>query len=502
MKKILIQKEESVTDVVEKILGVKDGNVVLVVPRGSALAAGMDTFHTLHNEAEKAKKNIFIETVDAKALAMAKAASINAANPFFTGPRRPMSDIVVGGDDAGVSEADEEGGDGAKEEAEEDLDARIVKEFQEPKVRRSRRRMAVVFAAFAAVLGSGVAAATVLPRANIEVVMKKMQWTYADSIEIPVQILSETKSMQKTYAASERRRVEKYAAGTVTIYNTYSSAPQVFVEKTRFETPDKKIFRLQKEVTVPGAKIEEGKIIPSTIAVDVIADKPGDAYNVGPTEKFVIPGLRETKSPKYDGFYAIAEAPMTGGFAGEVWYPSKADLAAARKDMEATLHGALEQITGTTVPAELTLVSSAAKYAVTKEQVIEEPAKEKEFTLLTEAAISVPAYSEADVVTALSRKAGAEIGEGNRLLDHSLEITGMTVDFAHATATASTAFSALFARAVDENTFKERAAGKEEIDLRALVFSLPGVESAKISLWPMWVRRVPANAEKIRISID
>ena len=95
MKKILIQKNETISTVIERLLAAKDKNIVFVVPRGSSLAASLDNFHMLRNEAEETGKNIFIETVDGQVLALAKAAKLEAANPFFAGPKRSLSDIVI-----------------------------------------------------------------------------------------------------------------------------------------------------------------------------------------------------------------------------------------------------------------------------------------------------------------------------------------------------------------------------------------------------------------------
>ncbi len=78
--------------------------------------------------------------------------------------------------------------------------------------------------------------------------------------------------------------------------------------RTRFLALDGKIFRLTKGITVPGAKIVEGKIIPSSIEAAVIADQPGEAYNIGPVSRFSIPGLKGT--PKYEAFYAESKADI------------------------------------------------------------------------------------------------------------------------------------------------------------------------------------------------
>ena len=79
---------------------------------------------------------------------------------------------------------------------------------------------------------------------------------------------------------------------------------------------------------MPGAKIEEGKVIPSLIKARVAAEKAGDEYNIGPIDKFFIPGFKG--SAKYNGFYAKSESNMAGGFVGEEAYPTDEDIKSAK----------------------------------------------------------------------------------------------------------------------------------------------------------------------------
>lgn len=71
-----------------------------------------------------------------------------------------------------------------------------------------------------------------------------------------------------------------YAKGKITVINNYSK-PQTLVKKTRFETEDKKLYRLDQEVVIPAG---------GRATVNVTADKPGEAFVIEPT-KFTIPGL-------------------------------------------------------------------------------------------------------------------------------------------------------------------------------------------------------------------
>ena len=49
---------------------------------------------------------------------------------------------------------------------------------------------------------------------------------------------------------------------------------------------------------------------------------------------------------------------------------------------------------------------------------------------------------------------------------------------------------------------RREIAGKDEKSLQSLVFALPGLDKATISLWPFWVKRVPENEKKIKVEIE
>ncbi len=500
MKKLFLKKDAAVPSVIEQILSAKDSTIVLVIPRNAVVASSLDNFHTIRTEADSAQKTIFIETVDNRVLAFAKAAKIEAANPLFAGPRRSLSDIVIS--ENNTPEADETEGGKDEEEEEEGLNERIQERFSAQKARWTLRRTMLFSGVVVLLLVAGIGAVRLLPRADIQIIAKKVPWEYADTITIASQIFSDTKNIQKTYPASEQKRITKKATGMVTLFNEYSSAPQKLVASTRLETPDKRIYRLDEGVVIPGAKIEAGKIIPSSVTVAVTANKPGGEYNIGPVEKFVIPGFRESRLPQYDGFYGKSDLPMSGGFDGEIWYPSDEDFALAEKDIEEQLRAALEVFIRTNIPDEFVIIENEIQYELMRKEIMEEHPQEKEFALFAEAAMSMPAYREADAIDALTKKAQSELGDGYALKEYSLDVSASSADFEKALLVLTTTFSGTFTRAIDTKNFRERAAGKEEIDLRALVFSLPGVESARISLWPIWVSRVPENQDKIRISID
>jgi hypothetical protein len=72
MKKIIVEKNESVADLIDRILNEPDNKITLVIPKGSALGKTMRNFHILRREIEDVGKAITIESVDENILAFAK----------------------------------------------------------------------------------------------------------------------------------------------------------------------------------------------------------------------------------------------------------------------------------------------------------------------------------------------------------------------------------------------------------------------------------------------
>src|SRR3989344_812332 len=102
----------------------------------------------------------------------------------------------------------------------------------------------------------------------------------ADS-EIPAEGVLFEETVESSAKATGEKEFNDRAMGQIVIYNAYSSEVQQLVERTRFSTPDDKIFRIQKAIAVPGAKVIDGKIEPSSVEADAVADSPGERYNIG-----------------------------------------------------------------------------------------------------------------------------------------------------------------------------------------------------------------------------
>lgn len=402
---------------------------------------------------------------------------------------------------------------GAHEDEEND---EWVPYFSGDRQKRFSNTKWVMFASIFLLLSAGIYIALfVLPKADISLTLKTSPWPASGSFsgdipamlsggDIPAQPFWKTSNLQLPLVSTGTKLVQSRAAGTIKIYNAFSSEPQTLVATTRFLSPDGKIFRLDKSVIVPGAKITDGKITPSSIEAAVSADKIGPEYNLGPVSRWSIPGLKS--SPKYDAFYGVSEAPMAGGANGKQSYPNDNDIATAKKDAEQKIRGAVGALFAINMPSDLTVLGGSSSFKITKSQPILSSDGSGKYVYFIEAREDRLAVRRADIFNLMINKALKELGpdftakKTDLKFDFKSLITGK--DGALGGATISVVFHGDFVRKVDINDLRGQVAGKNENDLKALILSDQRIESAKIALWPFWVKTVPGNQDKITISAE
>lgn len=172
--------------------------------------------------------------------------------------------------------------------------------------------------------------------------------------------LSGTKSIN--VPASGQQQVSTKASGTIIIYNDNSTSAQKLVVTTRFETSDGHIYRIPSAISVPGKTTVNGKDVPGSIAVTVVADQAGADYNIGLSD-FTLPGFKG--DPQYTTVYARSKTPMTGGFVGMQAQVSTSDLATAKTTLESQINADLLAQARAQVPAGFILFPNLSEITYT-----------------------------------------------------------------------------------------------------------------------------------------
>lgn len=506
IKKVVVNKSDEVASVVEKIIETDASELVLSIPRFSRLSESLANFHLIKRESQFLNKKIVVESVDDRAVELANVAGLEAFNPILARPRRKFTDIVS-----------------AKHTKELEMEEGVKTKKLTESVKHSPLKRAAAYKTKRLIIGIGAAAAfflvalvanATLPKADITIVTVKTPWQYSDSVKgyklsgiepvsatVPTQIFSHKNTLQLSFPATGKKFVERRATGKMTVYNAYSSDPQPLVATTRFVAPDGKLFRLAKDAVVPGAKIVEGKIIPSTLEVSVIADQPGADYNIGLVDYFSIPGFKGT--PKYQAFYGESKESMTGGFVGEMSFPTDSDIKNAKAEVAQKIESALKDELTKQIPPEFKLIEGASRFVVLKQEVITgSEATANNFQVAAEAELSMMVFKEADMVEMLEKRMRKEAGEDFQFKTFTIGYGVARTDFAAGRLSFPVEFQSAIAKSVNVETLRNGVRGKSEAELKALIYGLPDFQSATISLWPFWVKRVPNNEGRINIVVD
>ncbi|RMD61913.1 hypothetical protein D6833_07620 [Candidatus Parcubacteria bacterium] len=563
MVKIFVEKGESVSSLAEKLAALKDDEVVLVIPKGSSLKDSAGNFQLLKREAENKGKRLIIESVDDAVLALAQTTGIESLHPLFQQDkfRHSLSDIRPagrkgkstapaqgrkrGGRRVSVAQQTPAGQEHAAQQEKDEDEAMPVKGSAEDalppishrpltevaagesaleaaeKHRRFLRIPALLKKkwvwlplAFVALFGVSLwGFSKYFGTLEVTLRFERVAWGHeADFVAdksvkeadvasrvIPAEVFTTVRDISKTFPASGKKFVSRKAVGTVTIYNAYSSRPQELVATTRFMTPDGKIFRLDHGVTVPGAEVKDGKIIPSSIEAPVTADKPGEEYNVGPIPKLSIPGFKG--SPKYRGFYGELKHPTHGGFRGEKAVPTDEDIRTAKKKVREILEEALKTNVFDQIPNGFRVLPGASEITILELSVNDDTDAQGNFGVFGKAKKEIITFRDADIKNVLG--VISEETHPEMKFD-TLDITYSNVvpDFSKGTLAFHLKADATLMRRFDADELRRILAGKPLREVRSIVAKIDGVAHTKISIHPYWKSTAPDNMDRITVVVE
>lgn len=318
---------------------------------------------------------------------------------------------------------------------------------------------------------------------------------------IPLQEITIEKNATKTFETTGEKELNEKARGVITIYNEYSSSPQSLVATTRFETSDGKIFRLLKNVVIPGAKVENTKIIPSVLDAEVAADSAGAGYNIGSSD-FTIPGFKG--SPKYVGFYGKSKEAMSGGAVGRLKVVLSDDLKKAEESLSNELLNNAKVSLQDQVPEGFELLDGGFKEEITQEKFsVKEGEPADSFTLQANAKILALLIKTNDVQKLIDLNSLAHIAEDKKILSDSQKFKSqnLTIDWSKGEAKLTFNVQKKAASDIDIAVLKNELAGKNEVEVRKYFTGHSEIQKANFSFWPFWVKRIPKRESRIKVII-
>ena len=358
-------------------------------------------------------------------------------------------------------------------------------------------------------------------KAEIKIETKKTELNFVDSViadkkivkigsaeiagkQIPAEVFSISKNFTFSFPATGKKNVQQKAEGKITIYNSYSSDLQILVATTRFASPDGKIFHLKDRVTVPGAKVVDGKISPSSIMADVIADKAGAEYNIGPASKFVIMSFKEKNLlEKYEKIYGSSNEAMKGGFIGEAAYPTDDDIKKGKADAEKQLKDYTDSALSLQIPQDFKFLDGSRQFSILKEIVNPQTDEKGNFSIFVEGKSSSIGFKETDLKDFIEKT--VQGSTGNTLLkikNYTLEYGAARPDFGQGKISFAIDFKGVFEEPINIGDFKQKLTGKNEQELKSLVSSYSNIQKFTVSFSPFWVKTVSKNIDKIIIEVE
>lgn len=356
----------------------------------------------------------------------------------------------------------------------------------------------------------------VFARAEITLELRKNVVNFAETVQagtkvaapqlgnplmIPAELMVKKANLTEAFPASGREKVVVKARGKLVVFNAYSSAPQSIVQNTRFVSPEGRVFRLDEKTTIPGAKVENGKIVPSSIEVSVTADAAGETYNVPASANWKIPGFEG--SPKFVGFYGEARAPIKGGFIGEQAVATDADTAAAKEKIRGDLESALR---GQMVLLEtFKLIDGASRFRMLSEEVTPDSQDPTKMNILAEAELTYIVFDEEmlkDAVAKKTREKAKEKLSGElRVRSFTFTYKDIQPNFGEGVLVSGMTGTIEFEPVLDPLKIAQELKGKNNDEFRAYANTLGSyISRGDLVFFPhRWVGRVPDDVGKIKV---
>jgi len=319
--------------------------------------------------------------------------------------------------------------------------------------------------------------------------------------KIPGQLFNIEKSATQTFSTTGEKEVAQKSRGKITVFNEYGTTPQVLIATTRFQTQDGLIFRTLKGVTVPGTKVENGKIIPGSISVEVIADKAGQSYNIL-ASKFTIPAFNERgDAGRYEKIYGKSSEDMKGGIIGKAKIVTEYDFNTAKQVLSDQVVKDVENSLKTQTAGLKVINSSAIKLGKPDSTAKIDEAFDN-LTMTISGFIKTVGFKEDDLMELV--KQYIEKSENLTVVNENLTINydNVVLDDGSNTLSFTLNIKGNGYTKIDSDKIKNDLSGKNEKEIKDYFKDISDIESVKVILSPFWVKKIPQNKGRTNLYIN
>lgn len=542
---IYLEADEEITAATSRMLASKSKEVRIVVPKRSTLLQSVVNQKLLKRAADNAGKSLVLVTADRTASHLAAQVGIPVAATVKAAAAIPEADAAPAEDTSDIVEAASSAEEApveppkpkkspkpayatpmmksepkvnnpfATDEIDSPAPVAATKAAKAPKIKKNRRVPDFNSLPKKVLIGGGIVLAIILlfvaqfyfKRANVtlyaagqlvDVDVNFKVDPNTDSVSVTTATLpgrkyEMDKDLTGTAPATGTKDVGTKASGTMTIKNSYDSSPHTFVAGTRFQAPNGLIFLSTESVTVPGASLSGGSIVPGSATVGVQASQNGDQYNLAPTT-YTMPGL----PPGQQALIKGSGSQMNGGTSKEIKVVTQADVDKAKNEaIDKEKESATKELEDKASKDQMILPES---FTATPSSVTASPGVDNEGTQTTvkiKVTYSILTIKQDDLetfVTAIEKKqVGAEKQVYQSGVDNG-KITSANGAFNFKT-------TASAGKKIDTDALIQEIKGKRSGAAIDVANKVPGVGKAEITMSPSWSVKLPTILDHIKVEI-
>lgn len=323
---------------------------------------------------------------------------------------------------------------------------------------------------------------------------------------VPYQIVKLSASSSVDVAATGEKQISEKASGPIVVSN--KGAALQFVENTRFESTDGKIYRIHKTVTIPAAKKDsKGNSIPGRVEIMIYADQPGAEYNVGTGvngKDFSVPGLKGAAS--YDKVSGMSkpDVGISGGFVGASKLLSDEDIAKISKEQSEKLKEKLLSRVATEIP-DTSFYSPETIFATSTIDVPKEVGQNGKLSVQVNELLQVVVFDKKELYKAIAKRSLSAY-DGNPVVVKNLDTLVFTFEKKESfDVNTAESFTFLLSgnphivQEIDTKKLREDLVGVPIKDVAAVAKKYPSIRAIHPSVKPFWKSSLPSKSSAISI---
>lgn len=325
-----------------------------------------------------------------------------------------------------------------------------------------------------------------------------------NAIEFEIMIISDKKV--KNIILTGTKDVTIKAKGSITLYNEFGITSQNLLAGTFVSDSSGKAYKTDIDVTIPGYKIENKKLIPGQVDVSITSFLAGESYN-DTSEDFFINSFKSTT--KYKKIYGKLKSPLIGGAQGLVYTIDDTNLTNINNIAQSSLKTDLLKKVEALVPPGYILYPNSMTFSYkTGDSVF---SKTPQANVEIEGILSVVLLNEKSLMDNIIKIYLPQVSESEVKEIQISNLNKLSFNFTNKDQQITkelNSFPFYFSGDIDAiwkpdiEMLKSKLLGINRNEISPLFRKDPGISSATVKIFPPWQKFVPDDISKINIILN